>query len=204
MLESQLPLVFLPGAGSRGELWQPVVRRLEKRRPPLILDYPGIGETPAEPTLRTLDDLSAFLERQLPARFDLAALSMGASLALRWATRLSERVRGLVLVAPCGGVDARRFGALDWRPMFEARRPQTPRFFLDDDTHFDSELRGVLAPTLLLFGDCDLIAPVAVGEYLRDRLARAKLEVLAGATHDIETEAPDWVASLIEAHLRSL
>lgn len=203
MPEAALPLIFLPGAGSRGELWQPVLRRLERRRPTRVLDYPGLGDTPAEPLLRTIDDLAARLERQLPQRFDLAALSMGASLALRWAIALGDRVRRLVLVAPCGGVDARRFGALDWRSAFEARRPGAPRFFLDDDTHFDAELARVRSRALLVFGDRDLIAPVSAGEFLRDRLAGAKLEVLPGATHDIETEFPDLVASLIEAHLRS-
>lgn len=202
MVDVALPLVFLPGASSQGDAWQPIIRRLAARRTPHLLDYPGLGKTPAEPELRTLADLGRWLERDLPERFDVASLSMGSSLALRWALAWPERVHRMVLVAPAGGVDARRLGGLDWRPTFESRHPRAPRFFLDDDAHFDTELGKILAPTLLLFGDADLVAPVSVGEFLRARLPDARLEVVAGATHDLESEYPDWVASLIEAHLR--
>ena len=203
MAETTLPLVFLPGASSRGEVWRPVIARLAKRREAHLLDYPGLGQTPAEPGLCTLSDLSRWLESKLPPQFDLAALSMGASLALRWALAWPERVRRLALVAPAGGVDARRFGGIDWRSTFEAARPNAPRFFLDDDTHFDAELGRIGVPTLLVLGADDLVAPVAAGEFLRARLPRALLEVVPRATHDIETEFPDLVASLIEAHLRA-
>jgi pimeloyl-ACP methyl ester carboxylesterase len=37
---------------------------------------------------------------------------------------------------------------------------------------------------------------------LRAHLPSALLEVIPGATHDLEEEFPDLVASLIEAHLR--
>jgi pimeloyl-ACP methyl ester carboxylesterase len=41
-----------------------------------------------------------------------------------------------------------------------------------------------------------------VGEHLASRLPRGRLEMVAGATHDLEEEQPDLLASLIEAHLR--
>jgi len=56
-------------------------------------------------------------------------------------------------------------------------------------------------PTLLVFGDADPISPVAVGRFLLDRLPSARLEIVAGGTHDLEEEYPDLLASLIEAHL---
>lgn len=167
-----------------------------------MVDYPGLGVTPADPILVSLEDLSARLETNLPSQFDLVACSMGCSLALRWALRMPERVGRLVLVAAAGGVDARRFGGVDWRPTFCEDRPNAPRFFVDDSTHLTDELAAVQPPTLLIFGDDDLIAPLRAGQFLRDHLANAKLEVVADGTHDVEAEFPDLVASLIEAHLR--
>jgi poly(3-hydroxyoctanoate) depolymerase len=202
MSAPSLPLVFLPGAGGRGAIWEPIAKRLVKRRPCLLVDYPGLGVTPAEPGLASLEDLGERLAAGLPASFDLVACSMGCSLALRWALAFPGRVRRLVLVAAAGGVDARRFGGIDWRDAFSEGRPDAPRFFLDDASHFTHELSSILTPTLLIFGDDDLIAPVRVGEFLRDGLANAKLEVVADGTHDVEAEFPDLVASLIEAHLR--
>lgn len=46
---------------------------------------------------------------------------------------------------------------------------------------YESEIRADLPlielPVLLLHGEKDLVAPLAVGEFLRDRIADARLEV---------------------------
>lgn len=83
-----------------------------------------------------------------------------------------------------------------------ARRPDAPQWFLDDPIDLTPRLSGVSAPTLLVFGGHDAVAPVAAGEHLRARLPDARLEVVPEATHDLEEEFPDLLASLIEAHLR--
>lgn len=107
-----------------------------------------------------------------------------------------------VLVVPCGGVDALRFGALDWRERFLAARPQAPRWFVNDLIDFSDRLPNIAAPTLLVFGAEDPIAPPAIGRFMVQQLPTAKLEVVAHASHDLEEEHPAFLASLIEAHLR--
>jgi pimeloyl-ACP methyl ester carboxylesterase len=74
---------------------------------------------------------------------------------------------------------------------------------LDDQVDLSERLSDVSTPTLLIFGDQDLIAPVAVGQHLLARLPSARLEIVPFATHDLEAEQPDLIASLIEAHLRA-
>jgi pimeloyl-ACP methyl ester carboxylesterase len=37
---------------------------------------------------------------------------------------------------------------------------------------------------------------------LQERLGDARLEIIPEATHDLEIDYPDLIASLIEAHLR--
>lgn len=127
---------------------------------------------------------------------------MGAALALRIALDHPDRIRRLVLVAAAGGVDVLALGGVDWREAFERRRPDAPRWLVEDRADFSARLGLISAPTLLIFGDQDLIAPAAVGHHLSARLPNAKLEIIGGATHDIEEEYPDLLASLIEAHLR--
>jgi poly(3-hydroxyoctanoate) depolymerase len=130
------------------------------------------------------------------------SLSMGSAVALRLAVEHPERVRRLVLVTACGGVDTGAFGAVDWRPSFRARRPDAPTYLVDDREELSPRLAAVRAPTLLVYGARDLVAPVAVGERLRALLPDATLELVPGATHDLEEEEPDLLAALIEAHLR--
>jgi pimeloyl-ACP methyl ester carboxylesterase len=197
-----LPVAYLPGASGLWTTWEPIAAVLASRREPLLFDYPGLGESAENPELQSLSELANWIADELPERCDVVALSMGSALALRLAIEHAERVRRLVLVTPCGGVNAQRFGALDWRDAFLAQRPDAPRWFLDDRTDLSARLGEVLAPTLLVVGDSDLIAPVAIGQFLVDQLPSARLEIIADATHDLEEEHPAFLASLIEAHFR--
>lgn len=196
------PVAYLPGASGRGAVWQAVADRLARRREPILVDYPASSGVPLETSVRSVDDLSRWVLSGLPRRFDVVALSMGCAVALRLALEAPERVRSVVLVTAAGGIDARRLGAMDWRPSFVARRPGAPRWFVDDATDLTERLRDVGCPVQLVFGERDLIAPPAVGRHLLSHLPQAWLEVVSGATHDLEVEEPDLLASLIEAHLR--
>lgn len=90
------PLVLLPGMNCSAELWQPV---LDSAR---LAELPT-GERPqvVQPALRgrSLDDCVDRLLAQLPPRFALAGLSLGAIVALAIAREAPERVTRLALLA---------------------------------------------------------------------------------------------------------
>ncbi|MET0790147.1 MAG: alpha/beta hydrolase [Polyangiaceae bacterium] len=196
-----LPVAYLPGAGGRSSVWEPIAHVLAHRREALLFNYPGFGG-PGREDIDSLADLTRWVASELPERFDVVSLSMGSALALRLALEYPERVRRIVLVVPCGSVNAQQFGALDWRERFIMARPHAPRWFVNDAVDFGTRLADVVAPTLLVFGAEDPIAPPAIGKFLLEQLPTAKLEVVPGASHDLEEEHPAFLASLIEAHLR--
>ena len=196
-----LPVAYLPGASGRSTAWESIANVLSYRREALMFDYPGLVP-PHRDDIDSLADLTRWVAEQLPERCDVVSLSMGSALALRLALEYPERVRRLVLVVACGGVKAAAFGALDWRDAFLEDRPHAPRWFVDDTSDFSDRLSAIAAPTLLVFGAEDPIAPPAIGRFLLERLPAAKLEVVPGASHDLEEEHPAFLASLIEAHLR--
>lgn len=197
-----LPLVFFPGAGGRAANLRPIGERLTRRRPTLLCEYPGLGGVEPDPSLRSLADLQEHLLARLPERFDLVAMSMGGVLALRLALAHPERLRKVVLLATSGGVDMEALGGIDWRDTFRRLQPSAPTWFLEERADLTPELGKITLPTLLIYGDADLIAPPRVGQLLQEKLPNARLEVLAGATHDLELDYPDLIASMIEAHLR--
>jgi poly(3-hydroxyoctanoate) depolymerase len=197
-----LPLVFFPGAGGRAELLLPIGERLARRRTTELCVYPGLGGVPRDPRLRSLADLQRHLLASLPEQFDLVTMSMGGVLGLRIALEQPQRLRKLVLMATSGGVDVAALGAVDWRDHFRRAQPSVPDWFLEDRSDLTHELGRITHPTLLIYGDADLIAPPEIGQLLLRNLPRARLEVIAGATHDLELEYPDLIASYIEAHLR--
>jgi pimeloyl-ACP methyl ester carboxylesterase len=197
-----LPLVFFPGAGGRVANLRPIGERLAHRRETHLCEYPGLGGVPPDQSLRTLSDLQRYLLASLPPQFDLVTMSMGGVLALRIALEHPERIRKLVLMATSGGVDVAALGGINWRDTFRRVQPNTPSWFVEDTTDVTHELGRIPHPTLLIYGDADLIAPPAVGHLLRKNLPNARIEILPDATHDLEIDHPDLIAALIEAHLR--
>jgi pimeloyl-ACP methyl ester carboxylesterase len=71
-----------------------------------------------------------------------------------------------------------------------------------------ADQRHVLAeidvPTLLLYADHDVRAPVSVGEAIHDTVPRSELVVLTGPGHVSTVEAPDGVTSELRRFLRSV
>jgi pimeloyl-ACP methyl ester carboxylesterase len=194
---SRWPIVYLPGAGGRSSFWRPVADRLWRRGAPIVLGYPGFGDVPADPGLRTLSDFHGALLTVLPQRFHCVAQSMGNVLALRTAIEHPDRVASLVLCAVTGGIDVRGLGGAEWRDMLRAEQPTTPTWFIDDASDFTPQLASTRIPTLVLSGDADPLSPVRVGEFLRDSLPSAELQVVRGGTHSMAEDQPDRIADLM-------
>jgi poly(3-hydroxyoctanoate) depolymerase len=192
--------LFLPGGGGRRAFWEPVAGRLSRAGRAVFFPWPGFGDEPHEPAIRSLDDLYAWFVLRAPdGPSNVVAQSMGGVLAMRFAIEHPERVRRLVLVATSGGTRS-RFG-IDWRAGFRAEHASAPDWFERDRTDLEPRLGDVRAPALLLFGDDDPIAPVSMGEHLRSLLGDARLVVIPGGTHMLAEEKPDEVAGAIDAHL---
>jgi pimeloyl-ACP methyl ester carboxylesterase len=202
-MRSHLPIVYLPGGGGRSSFWRPVADRLWRRGAPIVFGYPGFGDAPADPELRTLDDLHEALLAVLPSQFHLVAQSMGNVLALRTALEHPERVASLVLCAVTGGIDVRGLGGAEWREWLRAEQPSAPTWFIDDASDFTEHLASIRAPTLVISGDADPLSPVRVGELLRDRIPSAELRVVSGGTHSMACDEPDRVTELIGRFLGS-
>lgn len=66
-----------------------------------------------------------------------------------------------------------------------------------------SDLVRVATPTLVLQCSDDAIAPISVGEYVRDAIAGSSLVVLDATGHCPHLSAPDQTVAAIEAFLRS-
>jgi poly(3-hydroxyoctanoate) depolymerase len=151
--------------------------------------------------VRGLADLVTRVENEVTGPVVLFAQSMGGLIALRTAMARPERVRAMVLSVTSGGIDVRAMGGFDWRPQFEQRNPDAPRWFLDARDDLTSRLQEISAPVLLLWGDADPISPVAVGRRLQELLPRAELVVIPGGTHDLVSERASDVLPHIERFL---
>lgn len=193
--------LFLPGAGGRRAFWQPVATRLRNAPRLVLFAWPGFGDEPPAPEIRSLDDLYQWFVAAIPdGPVHVVAQSMGGILGMRLSIEQPARVERLVLVTTSGGSKVARSG-MDWRAGFREERSDVPDWFENDRTDLDDRLGEVIAPTLLIFGDADPIAPVSIGEHLARRIHPSRLLVIAGGTHMLGEERAAEVAVAIDEHL---
>jgi pimeloyl-ACP methyl ester carboxylesterase len=194
-------LLFLPGASGNTCFWEPVSELLHVSATRVHFGWPGFGATPHDPAVRGIEDLVDKVVSEIDQPCALVAQSMGGVIALMAALKRPDRVTHLVLAVTSGGIDVSDLRPQDWRPAFLAAHPNTPRWFTDFRLDLTPALTALQVPTLLLWGDCDPISPVAAGERLAALLPMASLHILAGGTHDLGNALASQVAPLMDAHI---
>lgn len=196
-------LLFLPGASGNTAFWEPVAARLELpvQRTEHV-GWPGLGPTPADPSVSTLTDLVPRVAHRVDRPTALIAQSMGCVVAALVALEKPALVTHLVLAAMSGGIDLARHGAVDWRtPRDPGLAPDPFHLFSGYDRDLTPLLRSIQVPVLLLWGDSDPLSPVSAGEWLLGVLPQARLHVVRGGTHVCCSDRASEVAPLIHAHL---
>jgi pimeloyl-ACP methyl ester carboxylesterase len=192
---------FLPGAGGSPHFWKPVADRLPNDWDKVHFGWPGLGSQPHDPTVNGIDDLVRLVEKKIDGPVDLVAQSIGGVVAARIALARPQFVRRLVLVVTSAGVDMARFGASDWRPDYRKLFPSAANWITERKAGVELPVEKISAPTLLIWGDADLVSPVGVGRHLEQRISRSTLSILSGGDHDLASTRADGVAELIHRHL---
>lgn len=200
-MEGARRLLFLPGASGAGAFWLPVAQRLPSHWHTTLLSWPGAGDERHDAGIRGFEDLVELAAAELDDGCDLVAQSMGGVVAIGLALRHPDKVRRLVLVATSGGIDVAALGAADWRQEYRSEYPHAAPWVWQERADYGGKITGVIAPTLLIWGDDDPISPLAVGQRLAELLPTSALHILAGGTHSLALEHPAEVARLIVEHL---
>ncbi|MGE5186376.1 MAG: alpha/beta fold hydrolase [Acidobacteriota bacterium] len=179
---SSPPIVLLHGIAASATSFGPVLGMLrESSERVLAIDYPGHGFSRDAEAKLSFDVLFGEVAHALDVLLDRPALlvgnSLGGAVALTYALRRPERVRGLVLVSPAGA----RASDDEWaqiRASFDLRTRAEARAFIARLYH--------RAPRL---------APLIAGELPRLMQRRAIRELLETASND-HVPTPEQLASL--------
>jgi pimeloyl-ACP methyl ester carboxylesterase len=194
-------VLFFPGSGASPDFWKPVGRLLPAAWQKEYFGWPGLGDQPHDPSVRGMDDLVRMVDARIDGQVALVAQSMGGVIAARVAIERPRDVRRLVLTVTSGGVDMAGLGASDWRADYRKLFPRAAAWITEPHSSPGLPVEKIAAPTLLLWGDCDPISPVAVGRHLEARIPNARLHVVPGGNHDIAQTHAEQLAPLIERHL---
>ena len=194
-------ILFLPGAGASPDFWKPVGTLLPADWPKEYFGWPGLGDQPHDPAIKSMDDLVRMVAARMDGPVDLVAQSMGGGIAARLAIEQPHNVRRLVLTVTSAGIDMAGLGASNWRESYRKSFPRAMPWITEARAAALLPVEQIAAPTLLLWGDSDPISPTAVGRHLQSRLPNSCLHVVAGGDHDLARTHAMEVAPLIERHL---
>ncbi|GGQ75405.1 alpha/beta fold hydrolase [Couchioplanes azureus] len=218
-----LPVVMLHGLAVSHRYLMPTADALADRHPVLVPDLPGFGFSAKPPVAydvaRHAAFVSAWLDEHRLARVAVLGHSFGAEVAAAVAALRPDAVAALVLASPTTDPAARSRRALigRWFADLPAEDPRQAAILARDvwdarpwrvwatvghsvRNRVEEDLRRVSAPTLVLGGDRDPVAP------LRWRTRVAELTggvsvTLPGAAHNALTTAGGAAADAIAAHL---
>lgn len=217
------PLVLVHGFGVSGHVWQRVLPYLAQHHQVFIVDLPGYGRSTYRGTnapwrLRDMAPLLAIWLREmhLPP-VHLMGHSMGGAIAIQLAAHAPELAKSLILVDAAGIPFRSTFPALARRSMrsFVQRgngsyppalvrdilRPRLRLFWHSAtqlvDSDFRTELATLTLPTLILWGEYDILVPISLGYELHKALPHATFITLTNSGHRPMLAQPALMSGVI-------
>ena len=234
------PLVLLHGSYGAIGLWGPILETLAQTRQVIAVESQGHGHTADIDRPITYeqmaDDTAALIEHLGLAQADVFGYSMGGYTALRFAIQHPELLRKLVVAsasytsdgiypevrAVVANLPPELFvGTPEEAAYLEtAPRPEDFPILIEKLNQLDAEefawpaeeIKAIAAPTLLIYGDADIIRPEHAAELYRllgggvpgdfVGLPPSQLAVLPGTTHvGVVTTGADLLLAIIPPFL---
>jgi 3-oxoadipate enol-lactonase len=193
------PLLLIPGLGSGLDLLARAIPIFAKDHRVVALDNRGAGRSDKPDAPYTIgmmaDDAAGLLKALEIDRADVLGVSMGGRVAMDLAIRYPQAVRRLVLVSTTARVTKEsrrsfslRFGRFTKRITGSGAFGGSPQPYYafkrqsDASTSFDctDRLGAISAPTLIMRGDRDTLAPADLVDELQSGIKGSRLEVFKG------------------------
>lgn len=152
-----------------------------------ILEYPGYGDRPGDPSQATLLSAASEAADLLAGRppLFLVGESLGCGVAAHLAGQLGSRVSGVLLIVPYNRMTAVAAAHYPWLPV---------RWMMRDPFPAEQWLSGYHGPVAFLIAGADRVIPSALALALyRDYPGTKRLWEVAGADHeDVLDQPPSW------------
>jgi pimeloyl-ACP methyl ester carboxylesterase len=217
--------VLVHGVGVSGRYMMPVARVLARDHSVYVPDLPGYGKSGRPPRAMNIgelaDALAVWSEALGLPRAVYLANSLGCQVVVDFAARYPRHVERAVLVGPTGDPEGQtllqHFGrgvldlvgerlsllpilVTDYLSPGPLRCVRALQHALADPLL--TKLPAVQAPTLVVRGAFDPVAPLRWVERMAALLPRGRRSVLPHAPHAANYSAPEELARLVRAFLR--
>lgn len=200
------PLVMVHGLAASTSWWQRNIPCFAQHYSVYALDLVGFGRSRSWLPLgvdETAELLAEFIASLGHQRVDLMAHSLGGHISLLMAARYPQRVNKLVLAAAAGGaamwasmpamMGRALLASLYCGPRFlpivtlDSLRAGPVVLWKAATNLLQSDIRPLYAqitnPTLLIWGDRDVLVPLRIGDLLLHSLPNARIKIIPRAGH---------------------
>lgn len=212
------PIVLVHGLSGSTRWWRLNVPALKQEHSVYSLDLSGYGLSRGRPS-RTVREAAALIAAWLDDRdlrdVTLIGHSMGGQISLHVAAQRPDRVTSLVLVCASGLLRAnpartalhlpraawlgdRRFIG---RIVLDGLRAGPLNLWRNATDLLRDSVQDILPlirmPTLIIWGERDILVPLTVGELLHAALPGSRFEVIPRAGHVAMVDAPEQFNTLV-------
>jgi pimeloyl-ACP methyl ester carboxylesterase len=201
------PLVLIHGYATSGYIWQRALPYLVRQHQVIMVDLPGHGRSLLKGAWR-LREMAPVLahwlqELNLPPAA-LMGTSMGGAVAIHLTAYVPELIKSLILVCSAGlplyasvpeltARSIRSFLQIERNRSYplglvlDALKPR-PRLWWESahevaSSDFRKEIAMLMLPTLIIWGERDLLLPVSLGHELRHAIPHATFVTLPYSGH---------------------
>ncbi len=197
--------VYLHGLGQTPGSWEKTIAQLKSAERSVCPDLAGMLQEGHAAYETLYEALSKVCDRA-EGNIDLCGLSLGGVLAMQYAIEHPQKVRSLVLIAaqykmPKGLLRLQNIlFQLMPNSMFQQTGLGKKAFIQLCKTmmklDFSDSIKKIRCPTLVLYGERDSANKKAALE-LAGILKNAQLQVISGAGHEINVEAPEKLSEAL-------
>ena len=223
--QAQTPVfVLIHGLLISSRYMVPTAERLGRSYPVYALDLPGFGKSADPAAVLTIEQLSdaiiAWLDVMHLSQAIFLGNSLGGQILIDLAARYPERVDRLILVGPTVDPQARTVFQQASRLLvdFVFEKPtllyhllidgwragvwrtwQTFQYALAD--YSEEKLAAITAPTLVVRGEWDRVAPQRWVAEIVQRLPHGRATVIDGGPHCVNYTTPDALVQVVQTFL---
>lgn len=199
--------VFVHGLGQTPESWNAVLSSMDKAEKCVC---PNLVESVKNQNVNYKNLYNAFLKLcdEFDEPIELCGLSLGGVLALNYAIERPDKVKSLVLIATpykmpkmllkLQNICFRFMPKTMFQQMGFEKKDYIGLCNSMMELDFTDRLDNILCPVMLVCGEKDNANKKAAKE-LTTLLKKARLEIVSGAGHEVNVEAPDKLGELLSS-----
>ena len=184
--------IFIHGLGQGPDSWNKTVSCMREQEEIQCLNVFAFKEGSEISYRKVYKAFSAYCE-SIKTEFGLCGLSLGAVIALNYVVEHPGRVKSLVLI---GGQCVMPKGIFKKMGIGKRELIQLTKSMMALD--FKEDLDKVDCRTLIVCGEKDR-ANRGASEMMAEKIHGARIKILEGCGHEVNVEAPEKLAEILEA-----